>query len=87
MAEQRNRTLSEGSPTGAFPSVRDSATPHEPEMPKTLPEAADIVGGTGMWKIVAEGEDVMRLQDDSASANAPDAVASVPPPEIPTAPA
>ena len=80
MAEQRNRTSGEGSPTGAFPSVHDSATPHEPDMPKTLPEAGEIVGGTGMWKIVAEGEDVTRQQDDSASANAP-----APPPEAPSA--
>lgn len=84
MAEQRNRTLGEGSPTGAFPSVRDSATPHEPEMPKTLPEAVDIVGGTGMFPIIAEGEDVTRQHDDSVSANAPDSIAPAPPSQTPS---
>ena len=84
MAEQRNRSLGEGSPTGAFPSVPETAAPHEPAMPKTLPEVNDVVGGTGMWQIVSEGEDATRQQDDSASANAPDAEKPTPP-EAPAA--
>lgn len=87
MAEQRNRTPGEGSPTGAFPSVRYSVTPHEPDMPKTLPEVPEIVGGTGLFPIVAEGEDGTRQQDDSASANAPDAPPPATLPGAPSAPA
>jgi hypothetical protein len=75
MAEYRNRSHGEGSPTGAFPSIREASQRFEPEMPRTLPEMPEATGVTGMWKVVSEGEDVLRQQDDSASANAPDDVA------------
>lgn len=71
MAEQRSRNHSEGSPTGAYPSVSDKASPHEPAMPKSLPEVPDITGATGMFPIISEGEDVTRQRDDSARASAP----------------
>lgn len=76
MAEERNRTRSEGSPTGAFPSIPESASPYEPPLPRTLPEVPNIPSATGIWPIVAEGEDASRQNDDSVSANAPDSEAA-----------
>lgn len=75
MAEQRDRTRTTGtgSPTGAFPSVDARVGPHEPAMPRTLPEVPDMPAVTGVFPVVAEGEDAARQQDDSASATAPDA--------------
>lgn len=73
MTQQQNRTRRQGSPTGAFPSIQEPATLHEPPAPRDLPDVANIPGGTGLFPIVAEGHDITREQDDSASANAPDA--------------
>lgn len=74
MAEYRDRSRGEGSPTGAFPSIRETSQGVEPDVPRSLPEMPEATGVTGLWKIVSEGEDVLRQQDDSASANAPDDV-------------
>jgi hypothetical protein len=67
----RNRKPSiTGSQTGEMPTISENVDPHEPPMPRDLPEFPDFASTTGKFRVVSEHDDAARLKDDSATSSA-----------------
>lgn len=57
--------------TGRIRPLEEPPHPVEPPMPTTAPDAPEMSGSTGVFRVVAEGDDIRRQQDDSPNPSTP----------------